>query len=131
MLKKLKMDSSTPSVFVGDPSRNYSTQAKEETKSAKSATIQDAQDQVADESFAPGGDADYFAEEDDEGRFFGGGLTSEQKTILNIFDNSAGEGIQDVVSAIYQWMVSRLIMQSRKNYPSPLSENRCLFLSAV
>ena len=40
--------------------------------------------------FAPGGDADYFAEEDEEGRFFGGGLTSEQKEILNIFDN-AGE----------------------------------------
>ena len=38
--------------------------------------------------FAPGGDADYFAEEDDDGRFFGGGLTSEQKEILNIFDNA-------------------------------------------
>jgi beta-catenin-like protein 1 len=128
MLKKLKMDSSTPSVFAVDPSRNYSTQAKGETKSA---TIQDAQDQVADESFAPGGDADYFAEEDGEGRFFGGGLTSEQKTILNIFDKSVGEGIQDVVSAIYQWMFSHLTLQSRKNYLSPLSENHCLILSAV
>jgi hypothetical protein len=29
--------------------------------------------------FAPGGDADYFEEEDEDGRFFGGGLTSEQK----------------------------------------------------
>ena len=27
------------------------------------------------------------AEEDEEGRFFGGGLTSEQKQILNIFDS--------------------------------------------
>ena len=44
--------------------------------------------------FAPGGDADYFEEEDEDGRFFGGGLTSEQKEILNIFDRAGGEGIQ-------------------------------------
>lgn len=46
-----------------------------------------------------GGDADYFVEEDDEGRFFGGGLTSEQKDILNIFDNAGGEGVQEDVSS--------------------------------
>ena len=40
-----------------------------------------------EDSFAPGDDADYYVEEDDEGRFFGGGLTTEQKQILNIFDN--------------------------------------------
>ena len=40
--------------------------------------------------FAPGGDADYFEEEDEDGRFFGGGLTSEQKEILNIFDRAGG-----------------------------------------
>lgn len=50
--------------------------------------------------FAPGGDADYFAEEDDEGRFFGGGLTSEQKEILNIFDRSGGEGILTEVRTV-------------------------------
>lgn len=48
--------------------------------------------------FAPGNDADYFAEEDGEGRFFGGGLTDEQKTILNIFDKAGGEGTLDEVS---------------------------------
>lgn len=48
--------------------------------------------------FAPGGDADYFVEEDEEGRFFGGGLTDEQKQILNIFDGSTTEGVQDGVS---------------------------------
>lgn len=49
------------------------------------------------EPFAPGGDADYFMEEDDEGRFFGGGLTDEQKTIMNIFDNASGaDGPQEV-----------------------------------
>lgn len=51
-----------------------------------------------DGDFAPGGDADYFAEEDEEGRFFGGGLTQEQKDILNIFDRVGGEGVQDDVS---------------------------------
>ena len=41
--------------------------------------------------FAPGGDADYFAEEDEEGRFFGGGLSRTQKDILAIFDENEGE----------------------------------------
>lgn len=45
-------------------------------------------DDAMNREFAPGGDPDYFAEEDDDGRFFGGGLTSEQKEILNIFDNA-------------------------------------------
>lgn len=52
-----------------------------------------------DASFAPGGDADYFQEEDGEGRMFGSGLTDEQKTILGIFESAeAGkeEGVQDV-----------------------------------
>ena len=39
-----------------------------------------------DGSFAPGNDADYFVEEDQEGRFFGGGLNSQQKEILDIFE---------------------------------------------
>jgi beta-catenin-like protein 1 len=34
----------------------------------------------------PGGDGDYFAEDDQDGRFFGGGLNSTQKQILDIFD---------------------------------------------
>lgn len=54
-----------------------------------SVTMEEVEDEDAmNHSFAPGGDADYFAEEDDDGRFFGGGLTSEQKEILNIFDNA-------------------------------------------
>lgn len=52
---------------------------------------------VADEEdeFAPGNDADYFVDEDEEGgRFFGGGLTDEQKRILEIMshdESGAGE----------------------------------------
>ena len=51
---------------------------KQNDPSGKNAEDEEEDDQdVMD--FAPGGDADYFAEEDDEGRFFGGGLTKEQK----------------------------------------------------
>ena len=52
--------------------------------------MEEVQDEDAEGSaastggFAPGNDADYFVEEDEEGRFFGGGLTAEQKEILNI-----------------------------------------------
>jgi beta-catenin-like protein 1 len=64
------------------------------------ATVEDEHesmdgDDQENASYAPGNDPDYFAEEDEDGRFFGGGLTSEQKEILNIFDhapNSAAQG---------------------------------------
>ncbi|KAH8923689.1 DUF1716-domain-containing protein [Atractiella rhizophila] len=41
--------------------------------------------------FAPGNDADYYAEEDEEGRFYGGGLNSTQKGILDIMDTAPNE----------------------------------------
>jgi hypothetical protein len=58
----------------------------------KAATVEDGSDDEdatnGDErSFAPGNDSDYFREEDDEGRFFGGGLTDTQKSILEIMDD--------------------------------------------
>lgn len=59
---------------------------------------EDGDERMGDEEFAPGNDPDYFAEEDEEGRFFGGGLTSEQKDILNIFDQAGGERVQADVS---------------------------------
>jgi beta-catenin-like protein 1 len=59
--------------------------------------MEDVTDEGENASFAPGGDADYFAEEDDEGRFFGGGLTSEQKEILNIFDKAESVTIDEEV----------------------------------
>lgn len=56
-----------------------------------------------DGEFAPGNDADYFVDEDDEGgRFFGGGLTSQQKRILELMnragrttEGAAGDGARD------------------------------------
>lgn len=73
-----------------------------DSSGSRKATVEDVDEdgdeRMEDEEFAPGNDADYFAEEDEEGRFFGGGLTSEQKDILNIFDQAGAEGVQADVS---------------------------------
>nr|GAT59458.1 predicted protein [Mycena chlorophos] len=104
MLKKLKMD--TPSQPVPGPSNgNSSRRATVEEVADEDETMEDA-----DVDFAPGGDADYFAEEDDEGRFFGSGLSSEQKEILNIFDN-AGEGMQDDPDALSITSIRRMLLR--------------------
>jgi beta-catenin-like protein 1 len=94
MLKKMRADTSlmpspSPSAVLSP-----NDGAIQPSQKSRKATVQDAgdEDQDMEQDFAPGGDADYFVEEDDEGRFFGGGLTSEQKDILNIFDNAGGEG---------------------------------------
>jgi len=52
-----------------------------------------------DDEFAPGNDADYFIEDDDEGgRFYGGGLTDTQKRILEVMNRDGEEG-EDKVSS--------------------------------
>jgi beta-catenin-like protein 1 len=84
MLKRMKVDAPAPP--------NVSS----EKGKARAVTVEDEPEEDAE--FAPGGDADYFAEEDEEGRFYGGGLTQEQKQILNIFDSAPGEGHSDEVS---------------------------------
>jgi len=90
MLKKMRVD---------DDQSKVSIETKPKTGKA---TVEDAEDEETQEGFAPGADADYFAEEDDEGRFFGGGLTSEQKEILSIFEHASGEGVQEDVRANHQ-----------------------------
>ena len=89
MLKKLRMNTTSlsESTFIASSGNNDSQVAGSGKKTG--VTMEEVEDEDAmSYSFAPGGDADYFAEEDDDGRFFGGGLTSEQKEILNIFDNA-------------------------------------------
>src|SRR6267378_971345 len=93
MLKKLKMDTTSVSKPVPQPSRK-STMG--ETRPRR-ATVEDVADEEEHSSFATGGDADYFAEEDDEGRFFVVGLTAEQKEILNIFDKAESVTIDEEV----------------------------------
>lgn len=112
MLKKMKFDSDSmasaagPSSMAPPPApKGAPSGSSSASKSGpKRAYVRDEEDEEAEAEeragdFAPGGDADYFTEEDDEGRFFGGGLTSEQKEILNIFEN-AGEGAPDDVRCL-------------------------------
>lgn len=99
MLKKMKFDTQSLPVPSGSAPGQSNGVAQTKGKS-RAVTMEVVRDEDSAPDFAPGGDADYFVEEDDEGRFFGGGLTSEQKEILNIFENAEGEGedIQDDVS---------------------------------
>lgn len=65
------------------------------SKRPPSASVQDVDDQDRDPDddgeFAPGNDADYFIEDDDEGgRFYGGGLTDTQKRILEVMNRDRG-----------------------------------------
>lgn len=110
MLKKMKMDTMSQPVPPVPSSSSSPTNGSAQGTSRR-ATVEDVDDEDVDmeRGFAPGGDADYFAEEDDEGRFFGGGLTSEQKEILNIFDNVGGEGVQDDVRSRF-WHMDNLMV---------------------
>ncbi|KAJ3924055.1 Catenin-beta-like protein [Lentinula edodes] len=94
MLKKMRIESEASE--KGIETLPNSPGGKSKTR----ATVEDAMDEDEDQSFAPGGDADYFIEEDEDGRFYGGGLTSEQKDILNIFER-AGDEVLAEVSAQY------------------------------
>jgi beta-catenin-like protein 1 len=109
MLKKLKMDSEPVSFPNSFPAA--SDNKPPETRS-KRATVEDDEDDTDGRQFAPGGDADYFAEEDEEGRFFGGGLTSEQKEILNIFEQAEGNEAEDEASYSYLFDNSEMFSNS-------------------
>jgi beta-catenin-like protein 1 len=94
MLKKIRADTSPERLSSPTALSPINDDPSQDDRKPRKATVQDVEDEDDDmgREFAPGGDADYFVEEDSEGRFFGGGLTSEQKDILNIFDNAGGEG---------------------------------------
>ncbi|KAJ3736307.1 Catenin-beta-like protein [Lentinula guzmanii] len=89
MLKKMRMDPEASNESV------EKSPAVPEVKDKMRATVEDAIEDDEDRSFAPGGDADYFIEEDEDGRFYGGGLTSEQKDILNIFERAGDEALAE------------------------------------
>lgn len=97
MLKKMRLASEGTSAVRSSESLSSSAPPK------RVVTVHDAEDDdeeggdMVGEDFAPGNDADYFTEEDEEGRFFGGGLTNEQKEILNIFDNAGTDQAPDDV----------------------------------
>lgn len=94
MLKKMKLDESVSS----RPSMSeHEMQDEPAVSNSRRVTVEDAPMDDVDTSFAPGGDADYYVEEDEEGRFYGGGLTSEQKDILSVFERAEREGVSNEV----------------------------------
>lgn len=100
MLKKMRMDAPPA------PSDVTATSSRKSASKPRAAMVEDVDEDVEmggdmDQDFAPGGDADYFAEEDEDGRFYGGGLSREQKDILNIFDKDVTEGAVEEVSISY------------------------------
>ncbi|KAF8621646.1 hypothetical protein AX15_007664 [Amanita polypyramis BW_CC] len=106
MLKRMRMEMEAA---VHENGRDTSSQQPQ--KKTRSVIVEDAEDDEVERDFAPGGDADYFAEEDEEGRFFGGGLTTEQKEILNIFDKASGEGVQDDVEFMSLTSIKRILLR--------------------
>ncbi|KAM6495842.1 Catenin-beta-like, Arm-motif containing nuclear domain containing protein [Amanita muscaria] len=104
MLKKMKMS-------MGAHENGTDALSGQSSRNPKSATVEDVEDEELDRSFAPAGDADYFAEEDAEGRFFGGGLTSEQKEILNIFEKATSEGVQEDVDVLSVTSIRRMLLR--------------------
>ena len=98
MLKKMRLDESTSPHTLSEPSTQEEP-PRHDNSGSRRATVQDApeDENEDDDSFAPGGDADYYAEEDAEGRFYGGGLTSEQKEILSVFEKAEAEGVSNQV----------------------------------
>jgi beta-catenin-like protein 1 len=102
MLKRMRMDADgdedAPVAPVADAPKPRKAYIRTEEEEEEDVSMD------VDTEFAPGGDADYFAEEDEEGRFYGGGLTAQQKEILNIFDQAGGEeGVQGNVSTAQCW----------------------------
>lgn len=73
-------------VFAHRPELNVKGKQRATVSVSEDAAAGSDEDMVEDQSFAPGNDADYFIEDDSEGRFFGGGLSNTQKEILDIFD---------------------------------------------
>ena len=86
MLKRMKLDSGEAAA----------TEPAASTSRKVTVVEVDEDGNEMNTDFAPGGDADYYAEEDEEGRMFGGGLTGEQKEILNIFDRAGDGGDEEV-----------------------------------
>jgi beta-catenin-like protein 1 len=95
MLKKMRLDSENESNVMSSASRSPPATSPKRVTTVHDVDTEEEGD--VGENFAPGNDADYFVEEDEEGRFFGGGLTNEQKEILNIFDSAGSDQVPDDV----------------------------------
>ncbi|KAG6828403.1 hypothetical protein H0H92_008145 [Tricholoma furcatifolium] len=106
MLKRMRMDMTVSAQESPPPKPPLDSKGK-----SRVATVEDVDEDEVDRDFAPGGDADYFAEEDEDGRFFGGGLTSEQKEILSIFERAGGDGVQDDSEELSITAIRRMLLR--------------------
>jgi len=95
MLKRSRTEDSSFSAPEQSVSPSYNGKGKARAVTASIEDVAEDEDGAREEDFAPGNDPDYYAEEDEEGRFFGGGLTEEQKKILNVFDGTGREDVAD------------------------------------
>jgi beta-catenin-like protein 1 len=114
MLKRFKEDTEMAAPPQPTPQSNGSSLNKGKSRAPR---VEDEDEADASADFAPGNDADYYVEEDDEGRFFGGGLTDEQKTILNIFDKAPGrheDAQEDVSCTVYPLTSSFDVAETRR-----------------
>ncbi|GAA5882380.1 hypothetical protein JCM16303_004097 [Sporobolomyces ruberrimus] len=95
---------------------------------AGGVSIQDDDDVERGDEFAPNGDADYFEEEDEDGRFFGGGLSSVQKQVLNIMDhnNPQGEDEGGASEIPGQELTSQSVKKMLLNLEKIVNKNRDL-----
>ncbi|KAI0677614.1 Catenin-beta-like protein [Trametes maxima] len=109
MLKRMRMDDDESVSEAGVVDLSGSASRDKGKSRAVTVEDEDEEGQAMETDFAPGGDADYFAEEDDEGRFFGGGLTQEQKDILNIFDRAGGEEAREDLEEMNAVTARRLL----------------------
>jgi beta-catenin-like protein 1 len=110
MLKKMRLEPESAPNATAPDSRSHSAVPP---KRVTTVHDEDEDDNAESEgvAFAPGNDADYFAEEDEEGRFFGGGLTAEQKEILNIFDNAGADQVPDDSETLSSSGVRKLLLR--------------------
>ncbi|KAH8830938.1 Catenin-beta-like protein [Flagelloscypha sp. PMI_526] len=109
-LKRMRFNEDTPP--SPPPPSDPSPSTSNGTRTVTLEEVPDEED--PDTDFAPGNDADYFIEEDEEGRFFGGGLTTEQKDILSIFEKSQGEGVQDDPDELNITAVRRILLRFQR-----------------
>ncbi|KZT74381.1 DUF1716-domain-containing protein [Daedalea quercina L-15889] len=104
MLKRLRTDEEGTAA----PSPQNGTLDKGKSRAVAVEDVDEDEERM-ETDFAPGGDADYFAEEDEEGRFYGGGLTQEQKDILNIFDRVGGDEAREDLEELSLPGIRRLL----------------------
>ncbi|KAI0254679.1 DUF1716-domain-containing protein [Lactifluus subvellereus] len=111
ILKKMRLDSEGESNVTPSASQSSSTAPPKRVATVHDADTDEEEGDVGGVDFAPGNDADYFVEEDEEGRFFGGGLTNEQKEILNIFDSAGNDQVPDDSEMLSPSGIKKLLLR--------------------